>query len=1196
GIGRAGRTDGFLTGDSDSDPAKAVLGYVRARQAVFGLDAGDVGALSLDYRYASWDGVTHLFFVQASHGVPSYDTGLEGHVTKDGRIVAISARAVPDFGPAPGPPRVSAGRALGVAKRNVGGRLLAPRARTRRGPERQTSFANGDRAGLVVFADRDGERLAWKVTVTGADGLLYQVVVDARRGSILARRSLTDFLANASVYNNYPGAPGGGAAVTFDLEAPESGAWLNLAGSPRAKLDGNNAHAYADVNNSNVADAGEEVPPNDGINYTYPRTPFTQAGCPAAGCAWNSSNTATKTTNKNQVTTQLFYFTNKFHDWLIQPPVGFDEASRNFEHVNSSGMGLGGDRLNAEANDGGGTNNANFNTPADGIQPRVQMYFTDTGGQSMNTGDDASVVFHEYTHGLTNRLVGNGSGLNALQSGSMGEGWSDWYALDYLVFNSFETDTAAPGELKTGRHSFPPNGVRTEATDCPVGASVASCPGTAAAGSGGYTLGDIGKVGAAGSVHANGEIWAQTLWDLRNAVGSDVARGIVTGGLRLSANNPSFLTMRDSILQADRTSYGGAHYNAIWQVFAARGMGYNASTPSAGAETATQDFSLPPVLTAGTTTLDDAAPLGDGDGVAEPGETIKLTQALANPAPSAVNNVNGTLSTTTSGVTIGQATASWGNIAGGASATNTPPLTFTVPASHTCGAPVQLSLAMTTSAGNLTIPKTIPTGTPGVRLNNTPLPIPDANAAGANSTINVPAGASIADLNVQIRDLRHSYVGDLKMTLKHPDGTTVTLMDRPGAGTFGSSADDFIDLVLDDEATNQIDTIGTTGPITGSWKPDQALAAFDGKPRAGTWTLNVSDNAGGDVGTLNSWGLDFGDPTQCNASTPPPDAVTTAASAITTTGATLNGTIDPNGTATDYRFEYGTTASYGSQTTAGSAGSGDSPAAQSAAVGSLAPNTLYHFRIVAIRGGSVVATGADQTFTTLALPDAVTTAASAITTTGATLNGAIDPNGTATDYRFEYGTTASYGMQTPTESGGAGPDPVARSAPIAGLQPSTDYHYRVVALRGGAVVATGADASFTTQAAGRSEKPGAQGGGGANPPTPLVTFSAAKSIRVSRTGSFLFSFLASPPGSAGEATFTSVKAVLAARRKRKLTLVHGSFTVPADGQVKLKQKLSRKNLDRLRRLKRIKTSVQIELSGTRFKTTLTLRAPKRKRR
>src|SRR6185295_9028392 len=95
-------------------------------------------------------------------------------------------------------------------------------------------------------------------------------------------------------------------------------------------------------------------------------------------------------------------------------------------------------------------------------------------------------------------------------------------------------------------------------------------------------------------VHADGEIWAETLWDLRQAIGGHDARALITEALRLSPKQPSFLDMRDAILQAD-VAAGGAHHAEIWQVFAHRGMGYSATTAGANATRAVEAFDLPPV-------------------------------------------------------------------------------------------------------------------------------------------------------------------------------------------------------------------------------------------------------------------------------------------------------------------------------------------------------------------------------------------------------------------------------------------------------------------------------------------------------------------------------------------------------------------------------------------------------------------------
>ena len=104
---------------------------------------------------------------------------------------------------------------------------------------------------------------------------------------------------------------------------------------------------------------------------------------------------------------------------------------------------------------------------------------------------------------------------------------------------------------------------------------------------------------------------------------------------------------------------------------------------------------------------------------------------------------------------------------------------------------------------------------------------------------------------------------------------------------------------------------------------------------------------------------------------PPPVVATGAASAVEMTSATLNGTVNPNGSATSYRFEWGTTAAYGNSTTLAGLGSGTSDQAVSQAISGLTASTTYHYRVVAVRTATgEVTPGADRTFTTAAPPDA----------------------------------------------------------------------------------------------------------------------------------------------------------------------------------------------------------------------------------
>lgn len=194
-----------------------------------------------------------------------------------------------------------------------------------------------------------------------------------------------------------------------------------------------------------------------------------------------------------------------------------------------------------------------------------------------------------------------------------------------------------------------------------------------------------------------------------------------------------------------------------------------------------------------------------------------------------------------------------------------------------------------------------------------------------------------------------------------------------------------------------------------------------------------------------------------------PVVSTGTASSVGDNGATLNGTVNPNGVATSYYFEYGTSTAYGTKNpvTPESVGSGTVSVSRSVAVSSLSPATTYHFRIVAVYETNKTAVGADHTFTTTGPPTATTQAAGAVGGTRATLAGSVNPDGHATTYFFEYGKTSGYGSKTAEQSAGSGTAAVNVSAPVAGLSPETIYHFKLVAKSASGEVA-GADRTLTT--------------------------------------------------------------------------------------------------------------------------------------
>ncbi|MCD4750824.1 MAG: S8 family serine peptidase [Thermoanaerobaculales bacterium] len=128
---------------------------------------------------------------------------------------------------------------------------------------------------------------------------------------------------------------------------------------------------------------------------------------------------------------------------------------------------------------------------------------------------------------------------------------------------------------------------------------------------------------------------------------------------------------------------------------------------------------------------------------------------------------------------------------------------------------------------------------------DTPLAINDSTTF--SSTISVPVGKTVVDVDVQI-DITHTYDGDLDIYLISPIGTRVELTTDNG-----STGENFVGTVFDDEASLSI-AVGSA-PFAGAFRPEGSLATIDGESSAGEWRLEITDDAGGDTGTLNWWKL-----------------------------------------------------------------------------------------------------------------------------------------------------------------------------------------------------------------------------------------------------------------------------------------------------------------------------------------------------
>ena len=346
--------------------------------------------------------------------------------------------------------------------------------------ERQGAGRRARPGAQAPDADALRRRLGWDFL----DGD-YHVVVDAQPGTLLYAAAWSRTPTTRRSIRSRRAQPG--ADITF----PD--AWL----APDATtLDGAHAHAFSDINDDNAANAGEDVGRTAAGDFKYPLQDFSAqvkgrvaAGCGSALCTWDSSMPGSWRANRQQNAVQAFYLVNTFHDHLADPdsiaflpPFAFEQATGDAVQVNTDdGAATGANDLPNVLH----ANNSNFVTPPAGQAPRMQMYLFQSSPFSphaeVNGGDDALVVWHEYTHGLTSRLITTADGDEALDDGqaaALSEGWSDWYALDFAVDRGLVVDDPdVIGDVDEGADvdstsDLDPGGhlVRSQGIDCPVGA------------------------------------------------------------------------------------------------------------------------------------------------------------------------------------------------------------------------------------------------------------------------------------------------------------------------------------------------------------------------------------------------------------------------------------------------------------------------------------------------------------------------------------------------------------------------------------------------------------------------------------------------------------------------------------------------------------------------------------------------------
>jgi phosphodiesterase/alkaline phosphatase D-like protein len=197
-----------------------------------------------------------------------------------------------------------------------------------------------------------------------------------------------------------------------------------------------------------------------------------------------------------------------------------------------------------------------------------------------------------------------------------------------------------------------------------------------------------------------------------------------------------------------------------------------------------------------------------------------------------------------------------------------------------------------------------------------------------------------------------------------------------------------------------------------------------------------------------------------------PSVTTGGATSVKNHSAVLNATINPGGRRTVYVFQYGPTTAYGAQTATKSAGSGTTNVAVKTGISKLTSGTVYHYRVVATNSQGMTI-GKDRQFKTTGQPPAppgvFTGGATQRNLHGATLTGIVASVKSPATYRFQFGLTPAYGIETTSLTVPAQPFPQPVSFALSGLQAHRIYHYRIVATNKDGT-AVGGDQLFITGA------------------------------------------------------------------------------------------------------------------------------------
>ncbi|KAG8912748.1 hypothetical protein FRC01_004924 [Tulasnella sp. 417] len=538
--------------------------------------------------YTNDIGVTHVYMHQFFNGIPVMNGVANVSFDKNGKVVAFGSNMVKPDQISPATPALPQAMAIQSAIASLGipyydevpatlSYVLLP-APSGTDPNRKWAMLTHQ------FQLRDLNSAKWVQAHVDATNLKHGDVVQ-----------VVDFVAHAA-YN----------ALEWSKQDPTQDGGFSLIKDPQdLKASPNGWHkddkkSYSDTQGNNVISytlLGSTVPLTS-IQIGSQRTTKETGTGSVYQYEWKSNTEPTLGKNVDVARVNAFYIVNKYHDTLYH--YGFNEKAFNFQTYNFGKGGAGNDRVKISVQDGSGTDNAWFATPADGQSGQCAMFLWDKTVPRRDGALENDIITHELTHGLTNRMTGGG----------MGEGWSDVLAFWSEQKSGTEDKPFTMGSWVMNK----PAGIRSVpySTDMTIDPYTYATLETKSEGVLQLLYFQSGVLDAdrlalllwqPDLVHDIGEVWATILievyWALVNArhvfifakgvsgftpnntnpnqtAGNVVFLRLLVDALAIQPCNPTFVDARNAIIQADKNRYAGANKCTLGKAFARRGLGENA--------------------------------------------------------------------------------------------------------------------------------------------------------------------------------------------------------------------------------------------------------------------------------------------------------------------------------------------------------------------------------------------------------------------------------------------------------------------------------------------------------------------------------------------------------------------------------------------------------------------------------------------